>query len=529
MKTRELFLSTILHCLLIILPGCANTKPVHQTPAMTDIPQPEGLVTPTQAEPLGEFRIREADGMTMLYIPGGDFQMGSTETEIADALALCQQHYHICNRWYYEREGPQHAVTLDDYWIDQTEVRNAHYRLCVEAGICAEPSTCNKGTPTFADPGKADHPVVCVNWEEAQTYCQWAGGRLPTEAEWEYAFRGESGSIYSWGDEFDGSRLNYCDANCSQAYADDGFDDGYSLTSPAGSYPAGASWTGALDMGGNVTEWVADWFGDYALGNISNPPGPASGSERMLKGCSWFFPPAYCRGAARPSADPETRLDYLGFRCAVSANPILEEGANMTLNSIPVAPEDPPILDGTISPSEWDGATIESFADGSQLFLMRNGEFLYVGIRAKEPRTIAANIFIQRGDEISILHASAALGTAIYRRGEDGWQQVQDFTWRCRNTGSSEAAQAERAEFLQDEDWLAANSLMGTPNELEYQIEIPDQDFRLAAVYIKSTPPYEEIPWPGNLDDVCIRPTPGGIPSTILFKPEMWLLIRVEN
>ncbi len=147
-----------------------------------------------------------------------------------------KQHYSPCNRWYFEREGPQHPVSLDDYWLDQTEVSNDQYRLCVDAGICAKPTTCNKGELTFDDPQKNDHPVVCVDWDNAQTYCQWAGGRLPSEAEWEYAFRGPNGVIFPWGDVFDGSKLNYCDANCSQAYADDRFDDGYSLT-PADGVP----------------------------------------------------------------------------------------------------------------------------------------------------------------------------------------------------------------------------------------------------------------------------------------------------
>jgi len=207
-----------------------------------------------------------------------------------------------------------------------------------------------------------------------------------------------------------------------------------------------------------------------------------------------------------------------------------EEDAERMTPTITVPSGNPPILDGSHSLGEWDGATVESFADGSQLFLMANGEFLYVGIRAKEPGTIAANVFIQSGDEITIMHSSAALGTAVYKRSDDTWQQVKDFTWRCRNTGNSEAAQAERTGFLHEEGWLAANGLMGTPNEMEYMIEIPEQDFRLAAVYIQATPPYEKTAWPVGLDDVCFEPTPGGgLPSTIVFMPEMWVRIQVED
>ena len=121
------------------------------------------------------------------------------------------------------------------------------------------------------------------------------------------------------------------------------------------------------------------------------------------------------------------------------------------------------------------------------------------------------------------MHSSAALGTAIYKKDTDHWQQIQDFTWQCRNTSLSDAAQAERDEFLQKEGWVAANGRMGTPNELEYQIKIPDGAFRLAAVYIKASPPYEELPWPPQLPDDTIIPTPGGFPDSFNFSPEQWV------
>jgi TolB protein len=276
-------------------------------------PQPKS----TGASP-GDAWTRAADGMVMLYLAGGTFQMGSTETEIEDAITLCQEHYKICNRWYYMREHPQHAVSLDAYWLDQTEVTNAQYRRCVEDGVCQEPSTCKKGEPTYSDIDKSDHPVVCVSWDDAQDYCNWSGGRLPTEAEWEYAFRGEQRLIYPWGDIFDGTKLNYCDVNCDVSHADERYDDGYTKTAPVGSYPDSASWSGVLGMGGNVSEWVADWLGDYTPEAESNPTGPLEGNENIVKGCSWFFHPAYCRGAARASVNPDTRFDYLGFRCAIS-------------------------------------------------------------------------------------------------------------------------------------------------------------------------------------------------------------------
>jgi formylglycine-generating enzyme required for sulfatase activity len=153
---------------------------------------------------IGDTRVR-AGGMTMVYVPGGNFKMGSTLEQVDQAVALCKEHYSICNRWYYLRENPQHTVRLDGFWLDQTEVTNAQYRLCVEAGVCQESLTCKKGEPTYADESYVDHPVVCVSWQEAQAYCDWADARLPTEAQWEYAYRGDKSLIYPWGDSFDGS------------------------------------------------------------------------------------------------------------------------------------------------------------------------------------------------------------------------------------------------------------------------------------------------------------------------------------
>ena len=485
---------------------------------------------PDAPEIQAELRIRQVDKMTMVFVPGGTFQMGSADTEIEDAITLCKQHYSPCNSWYYEREAPLHPVSLDDYWLDQTEVSNDQYRLCVDAGICTEPITCKKGEPTYLDPEKNDHPVVCVDWDDAQTYCQWAGGRMPTEAEWEYAIRGAEGLIFPWGNEFDGSKLNYCEANCNQPHADDRFDDGYSLTAPVGSYPSGVSWSGAYNMSGNVSEWVSDWFGNYLPDGLSNPLGPESGSEKMLKGCSWFFNPAYCRGAMRPSVSPDTRFDYLGFRCVVPMDQKMLEGeTDMSEKPLIVPQGQLSALDGIISPGEWDSAVINLFTDGSELLLMQDGEFLYVGIRAIETGTIAGNVFIQRGDDIQILHSSAALGTAIYRKGDENWQQIQDFVWRCRSTGNTETALSERDEFLAEESWLATNGLMGTPNELEYQIKIPDGDFRLVAVYIKASPPYEKVPWPPDLTDDTIMPTSGGFPYTFKFSPEQWVEVNLTE
>jgi formylglycine-generating enzyme required for sulfatase activity len=526
-RWRGLICCTVAILLLGYLPGCNSPVPevLPPTPVST---QPERQATSTTQAALPEILIRPSDGTQMVSIPGGSFQMGSTEAEILDAIALCQEHYQTCNRWYYERESPAHPVTLADFWIDQTEITNAQYRQCVAAGICPEPMICDKGEPTYADPQKPDHPVVCVNWEAAQAYCHWAGARLPTEAEWEYAFRGSAGLIYPWGNVFDGSWLNYCDRNCSQVHVDERFEDGFIKTAPVGSFLHDASWSGVLDMSGNVSEWVADWYGDYSLEVMTNPVGPISGSERMLKGCSWFYHPAYCRGAARGSASPDIRFDYLGFRCAAPASTGIIDDIDMTPHTVSVPAANPPTIDGTLSTSEWDSAAVATFADGSELLLMHAGDYLYLGLRANTPGMIVGNVFIQRENEIIILHSSAALGTAIYQQGEGVWHQVRDFDWRCRDSGSSASAQAERAAFLQEESWLASNARMGTPNELEYQIAILEETLRLAVNFIRADDPNVKIPWPTDLADGCILPTPGGLPADLYFSPGGWATLSIS-
>jgi len=233
--------------------------------------------------------------------------------------------------------------------------------------------------------------------------------------------------------------------------------------------------------------------------------------------------------ASSPSLESTSVSTPAEIRADVPALAPTGEGTEMTLASLLVPSGTPPTIDGSHSPGEWDTAAVETFADGSQMLLTQAEDFLYLGIRANESGMIAGNVFINRGDEIAILHTSAALGTAIYQIGEDGWQQIQDFAWCCRNTGNSESAQAERAEFLQEEGWLAANGRMGAPNELEYQIRISEQNIRLAVVFTRSTYPYEKVPWPARLNDDCILPTPGGFPAELHFSPDQWARLELSR
>lgn len=197
--------------------------------------------------------------------------------------------------------------------------------------------------------------------------------------------------------------------------------------------------------------------------------------------------------------------------------------------AVSVPPGNPPVIDGTISPGEWGGAEIETFSDGSELLLLYGEGSLYLGIRAGTPGLIVGNIFLDRGEKIAILHSSAALGTALYLKGPDSWRRNRGFVWRCRATDDSEAAQAERDAFLREEHWLAANARMGSPNELEYQIEATGETLRLAVIFIRASNPNEKTPWPNDLDDDCIKPTPGGMPARLQFSPEGWATLSLPD
>jgi len=185
----------------------------------------------------------------------------------------------------------------------------------------------------------------------------------------------------------------------------------------------------------------------------------------------------------------------------------------------------PVTIDGTMTPGEWDPARVEAFADGSELFLMHDQGYLYLAIRSNTPEMIVGNIFLSEGDKVRILHTSAALGTAVYQRGVESWQQTQAFNWRCRRTDRSDAAQAERDTFLQDEGWVSINSRVGTPNELEYKIQLSGRSIRLAANLLRSSAPDVKVAWPPDLDDDCVKPTPGGLPAEMHFSPDRWAAI----
>lgn len=247
----------------------------------------------------GATQISPKDGMVMVYIPAGEFQMGCDPNNNAGFPCGADELLHL--------------LYLDAYWVDQTHVTNAMYAQCVAEGACEPPIAASSQTRSsyYNDPEYADFPVVYVSWDKAVAYCAWAGRRLPTEAEWEKAGRGESDTrAYPWGNE-----LPTCDvAN----FKSGGLCVGD--TSPAGGYPGGASPYGVLDMAGNVWDWVSDFYDEnyYMTSPKINPLGPQTGMNKVIRGACWVNNPNQLRVANRFYAAGFLNYDDISFRCAAS-------------------------------------------------------------------------------------------------------------------------------------------------------------------------------------------------------------------
>ena len=273
-----------------------STSSIIDTPVATQTPQLETTDTPSPTQTsivsvptlgIGSTMISDKDGMTLLYVPAGEFTMGS-ENGRSD-------------------EKPVRKVTIDAFWIDQTEVTNAMYAKCVSAGSCKEQT--NKSSSThvsyYGNVEFDNYPVIYMDWYRAKTYCDWADRRLPTEAEWEKAARGENAFTYPWGNDVpNGNLLNY-NSNTGD-------------TTEVGKYPNGASPYGALDMAGNVWEWVNDWYDSayYASSPTSDPLGPYSGDYLVYRGGSWSSYDMLVRSSNRGWSTGN--LVSSGFRCSRS-------------------------------------------------------------------------------------------------------------------------------------------------------------------------------------------------------------------
>jgi formylglycine-generating enzyme required for sulfatase activity len=282
------------------------TRTPTRTPTHTPTRRPPtNTPRPTPTPTLAAGAVREIDGIAFVYVPAGEFTMGS------DAGG--------------SDEKPVHTVYLDSYWVMRTEVTNAQYGRFVDVGGYAterfwttegwrwrvENNLTLPSRWTDSDFNGAAYPVVGVSWYEAVAYANWLAERtglslrLPTEAEWEKAARGTDGRIYPWGNEWSPVLANTWESGY-----------GYERTAPVGSYANGASPYGALDMVGNVWEWANDWYDSeyYAGSSARNPPGPTSGQYRVLRGGSWYLSSTLVRAADRVRDEPDLRVGYVGFR-----------------------------------------------------------------------------------------------------------------------------------------------------------------------------------------------------------------------
>jgi eukaryotic-like serine/threonine-protein kinase len=266
---------------------------------------------------VGSIRVSSKDQMTMVYVPASEFLMGGDANQ---AMADCQKFRNDCNMDFFLKIEPIHTVFLDSYWIDQTEVTNAMYATCVNAGVCSSPAKSNsaKRDDYYGNSQYAKYPVIFVNWDQAKTYCEWAGRQLPSEAQWEKAAKGTDGRTFPWGNEYpSGGDSNFADRNNSSDWANMAVDDGYNDTAPVGSYPSGISPYGAMDMAGNVWEWVADYYKGYTSDSQNNPIGPVKGINRVLRGGSWGDDVSSLRSDIRVEGDPGFKGGFDGFRCAL--------------------------------------------------------------------------------------------------------------------------------------------------------------------------------------------------------------------
>jgi len=295
--------------LSIVAMGCAPT--VKATPS---VERDVIVINKSDVVNVGLTKVSPVDKMTLVYVPAGEFFMG-TDNGMTD-------------------EQPLHKVYLDGYWVDRTEITNAMYADCVKAGNCGKPSS----LIFYNDAAYADHPVEYVSWNDAVNYCSWTGRRLPTEAEWEKVSTWDPFTnqqrVYPWGNEYDCSRGNFDDeTELDASLMQDGKVgcDGFVRSAPVGSFPNGASVYGALDLGGNVWEWVHDAFIEvdplgstiqnyYAISPFENPQGvdPSITDYRSMRGGSYNFTFGFGRSAYRLWYGLDDSYDGVGFRCALS-------------------------------------------------------------------------------------------------------------------------------------------------------------------------------------------------------------------
>lgn len=255
------------------------TETIEPTNTLSSEPSSTSTATSTLPPTPLPSKFIDSKGVPMALVSAGEFIMGSEAGDDAKSV---------------------HTVYLDSYYMDIYEVTNAFYKDCVTIGVCSDPES---GFYPYKD--YSEHPVVNITWGQADQYCAWRGGSLPTEAQWEKAARGADERTYPWGEGIDCSKANYRTCN--------------SNTVKIGSYESGKSPYGIYDMAGNVWEWTADWYDDnyYQYSISSNPLGPVSGRYRVMRGGSWSFRIEDLPTYNRRQGDPDSGRNTIGFRCVM--------------------------------------------------------------------------------------------------------------------------------------------------------------------------------------------------------------------
>jgi len=293
MKEKRHLVHALPIFVLLMLVSCNLPGSTGNTPNVTSQPEEVPVFVPASGAQMGWW-----DGSNAIYVSGGQFLMGDQNATSGDNV-------------------PAHTVSVDAFWIQKVEATNQMYSRCVELGIC-EPPQADTGLPDqYANADYDNYPVVGVTWEDARTYCEWIGGRLPTEAEWELTARGTDGDPYPWGeDEPTCTLANYKDCQTPAA------------SMLVGIHNLGESPYKAEDMAGNVTEWVSDWFAPdtYTSSPVQNPTGPADGDFRVVRGSSYLSAANALFVHQRFYQDPETGRSDLGFRCIINPGQTASSG-----------------------------------------------------------------------------------------------------------------------------------------------------------------------------------------------------------
>ena len=259
--------------------------PVTNAPSLTNIPAPTLPPTLPSTLGIGSTQISPNDGAVMVFVPTGEFKMGSKSRD---------------------DEQPIQPISLNDFWIDQTEVTNKQFAACVSVGVCDPHDNISITRLGYFDsPEFADYPVIKVSWYDARTYCEWAGRRLPTEAEWEKAARGIDQRTYPWGNNAPKKDL----LNHNNFLGD---------TTEVKKYPSGVSYYQVYDMAGNVWEWVASLYKPYPYDPLDGREDLTSIFTRVLRGGSWSSDDNRVRSASRKNVEPKLADFDIGFRCALS-------------------------------------------------------------------------------------------------------------------------------------------------------------------------------------------------------------------